>query len=170
MTATAETVTRRRTYETAISNSGPAAFLLDCVPGHLPGGDCDPTGQTGDGSIDVGGASIAPDAATRNATAVRVRVVDDVRGAGVVGAGVCWDLDGDRVCHPEEASARFCGQGPWLTPVEDPRGWVRVEVFVYSGLRHALYCPDAPTQGGTSGGVLDPAAGIYVDFRLPGSP
>lgn len=169
-----DVVTRHRTYETAVTNqvfgiiwTCPTGFVLGAA-GQDP--DCDPAGQTQDGSFDLGGAIFRPDPTTADATGVRVRIVDDAWGGGAVAGFVCITYDDNHICPEEDGwplNEVFCGASSTL-PLEPGGGW-SILVFVHGSSGQALYCDpaDAPT-GGTSGGVLTEEGGVYADFTVPG--
>lgn len=157
-------VTLRATYETARPNAWPVGLVWACPTGYLLGlagqeADCDPTGQTQDGSIDLGGAVFVnddPGGPLADTTRLRLAVVDDVFGAGVVAATFC--IDG--VCDEEtENQGTFCGDSG---VIEVPDGWSDVVVWVWGPTGQALHCDIQEALGGTSGGVLTEDGGIFL--------
>lgn len=169
--AGAETVTRHRTYETAVTNGFPGGWLLvDCAPGYGPASDdCDPSGATEDGSVDVGGVVIPADGTADGATEVQVRIVDDVWGAGAVAGYVCaLGFAHDSCAEQQSGFELFCGES---SPVSPHTGEIKeVHVTVLGTWWQVVACdPAMAPTGGTSGGVINPAAGIYAEFGVPGS-
>lgn len=168
-------VTRHRTYETALNNLQPYFFLLNCPTGYVleeagQEGDCDPTGQTQDGSIDVGGVAIYPDEATENATKVRVRIVDDVWGPNAVAGYACVLTSPHQFCaqdsYPPDKTS-FCGDSGWELDTFDG-DWHVLYVWVLGAVHQHYMCePYDAITGGTSGGVLTEDGGIYADFVVP---
>lgn len=105
---------------------------------------------------------------------VQVSVVDDVHGAGTIGAHVCSDVDNNYVaCETDkgEFDASFCdGNSAVLSHDGDADddghsdfgfGFV---VFLNGPLAQTMDCSesDVSAVGAISGGVLDPAAGIFL--------
>lgn len=154
-------VTLRATYEV-----GPLPGVWTCIPGSLLDG-CDPTGLSQDGSIDAGGARWFPDEVPEGVDVVQASIVDDVWGANVIAANLFTCAGGNAICGDEEqgeVSVIFCGTSP---PVDIPAApaWEQVGVFLGYAVWQYTVCDftDAPT-GATTGGVLDPAGGIFVTF------
>lgn len=105
--------------------------------------------------------------------AVQVSIVDDVWGAGVVGGIACMDVDVDYVCGDEskgELGATFCGTGPVFESTTDTNGNGHNDLggrflVILSGVAFQSFdCSDNPEKFGISGGVLDPAGGIFLTF------
>lgn len=148
-------VSQRRTYELAAHNNG-AGFVLDCPLGTGGVLGCDPTGQAQDGSVDLGGAVFVPPD-DHAVSSVSIQVFDD-RSRTVFGQ-VCQDVNADGVCGDQhDLFYPFCDTTGVL-PVRGP-----VVVFVYGVVDTTLNC--APSLGATTGGVLDPSAGIFATFSV----
>lgn len=154
-------VTMHRTYEL-----GPTFFVWSCPPGDA-GLDCDPTGQTQDDSIDLGGVQIFAEDVPVGVDTVQASVVDDVWGAGVVAGFLCTEENGDNICGDTEAGEvqqNFCGQSEVMDIPPAPN-WEKVDVFVSFPVWQVEHCdPTAAPTGATSGGVANPAAGIFITF------
>lgn len=143
----------------------------------------DPTGLTTDERLDLGGCTWMfpasggePDPMEDTRTVdkewnrAEPAIVDDVWGIGVGGV-VCNDGDGDGVCgelHEDEQVAAFCSSPALLTSEKDWDGdghddfGASLRVEVNGPLRQALQCEPQTAPTGTSGGLLNPAAGIFV--------
>lgn len=128
-----------------------------------PNEDCDPTGLTQDDSIDTGGAIFLPDEVAPGATSLQASIVDDVFGSDTTAGYLCTDQNDNNVCgETDQGEVRelFCGASP-VVPIPTPDKWDAAVVF-------ASYPGWMVTQGcdgfGTTGGVLDPAGGIYATF------
>lgn len=153
-------ITIHRTYEVGFTYAG-----VHCVPGYATV-DCDPTGQTQDGSIDASVVWYEKAAGDLPAgvDAVQASVIDDIFGPGIIGGHICTDEggDGNDICgEAHETNEAFCGQS---SVVDIPRIWQAVGVFLGGPVRQTLSCD--PTQGiATSGGVLNPAGGVYLIFE-----
>lgn len=143
---------------------GPTFFVWSCPPGDA-GLGCDPTGQTQDGSIDLGGVQIFAEDVPRGVDSVQAAVVDDVFGPGSVAGFLCTEEDGNNVCGETdkgEAAQVFCGSSSTLSIPPAPN-WEKTDVFVsYYGWE--LTDCDLADGFATSGGVLNPNAGIFVTF------
>lgn len=140
-------ITVHKCYE-----SGPPPGLVVSHP--------DPTGQTCDGTIDVGGVIAASPPVGHAVTGVQISVVDDVWASGAVGAFVCQDTNGDGICGGEgEPAESFCGDSGVLSATIEP------VVFLHGPVQQAQDCDaqQAPT-GATTGGVLGPSGGIFFTF------
>lgn len=97
-------------------------------------------------------------------------VVDDVFGREVGGL-VCADLDHDHICGNQEDGEplhRFCGTSPVVEPGADTDGdghgdlgW-GLFVAVNDWYHQTLSCDPFTAPQSTTGGVLDPAGGIFV--------
>lgn len=124
--------------------------------------DCDPTDQTGDGSIDVGGVVIEPDDVPADVTHIRVSIVDDLFGPGRVGGDLCVSSDQPNICgYPGDITEEFCGStGPHRLPAD----WKAVAVFVEGAIEQHLNGCD-PTAYATTGGVVDAEGGIFATFE-----
>lgn len=164
-------VTVRRTYEVAAHNVAVPWLGWTCPTGHLleqagEEPDCDPTDQTQDGSIDLGGALFESGPRTADATSVRISIVDDAFGGGVVAGHVCVDHDQDNVCgYGYDQSVIFCGDSPDLRLRGGP--WT-IAVFVGGGVRAELWgCDVTEAPAATSGGLLTEDGGVYADFTVP---
>lgn len=106
----------------------------------------------------------------------QVSVVDDVWGSGIVGGFFCNDSDDTHTCddaNPDERLVDFCGESPVVTAESDTDGDGRKDfgfhifVVLAGPVMQVLNCPaDATTNpiGATTGGVLDPAGGIYMTY------
>lgn len=167
-------ITEHRTYETALHNYGAVALAWTCPTGFVTGQvgepDCDPTGTTQDGSIDLGGFVVTrdeDDATMDDISAVTISIVDDVWGPGVVSGSAGTDEDDDNIAGEEdegEARVDFCGDSAPMDVSGAHSDWVAIAGFVWGGVKQALDCDITAASGGTSGGVLDPAAGVFVTF------
>lgn len=127
----------------------------------------DPAGVTDDGNFQTGGAKWFGEDLPVGVDAVQVSVVDDVWGAGVIGASLATDVDDNSIYGEEEqgeVAVQFCGNSPVVDLIPTP-GWAALIVFVGQPYRQYLNCDplDAPT-GATTGGVLDPAGGVFGTF------
>lgn len=152
----------------------------------------DPTGLTADGAINndscifefpdsdpgrdtTGDINEAFGFATSGALVVegqygsaQAAIVDDVFGTNV-GGTVAADLDHDTGFGGEgEPSVEFCGTSPVLTSDADVNGdghadfgWA-VAVFTHGPVGQAMFCDPVAGPTGTSGGILNPAGGIYL--------
>lgn len=124
----------------------------------------DPTGLTADGTIDLGGAVIFPEDVPDGVNTVQASIVDDIWGPGAVAGWLCVDVNGDSICDPEddEPSLFFCGDSV-VVDIPAAPGWNFINIIVAGSFTQALICDitAAPT-GGTHGGVLDPAGGIFA--------
>lgn len=97
-------------------------------------------------------------------------IVDDVYGSAVGGA-VCADFNHDHLCgDPDEGEPleTFCGTSPTITVGQDTDGdghddfgWGLV-VGVNGPFWQALNCDATAAPASTTGGVMDPAGGIFV--------
>lgn len=161
--------TLHRTYEFAHHNQGPFWAAGDCITGEETGGAlaCDPTGQMQDGSFDVGGVwEHQHDPEVPHGTdGVQVRVVDDIWGGGVLAASLCTDDDDDQLCGETgegEVRVTFCGDSPSISL---SGMWHIAVAVVGGGVRQALWCDINDAPAATSGGVLDPDAGIFLTFE-----
>lgn len=145
----------------------------------------DPAGVTQDGYISWGGCGwefVDTDTGdypvfsqfrdvTGEYTSLQLAIVDDVFGS-TVGGFACGDVDSNYVCGEDDKNeivAQFCGTSPTFTAVGDADGDGHEDfggfmgTFVNGPYRQAMNCDatEAPT-GATSGGVLDPAGGIFM--------
>lgn len=146
--------------------SAAGAPASDASGPEAPQASCDPAGQTQDGSIDVGGAVVRSGDVPDGVRSLQTDIVDDVFGADAVGGLVCNDRDGDLICGETadgELRANFCGTTPPLT-IPPPRDWHAVVVFVNGPVAQTIDCDAAAAPTATTGGVLDPAAGIFLAF------
>lgn len=152
--------------------------------------DPDPTGLTEDGTLnwggcvwwfpdaDPGGESVLdpivqPRPVDGEHAVLQVAIVDDVF-ASQLGGRICSDADHDFMCGEDdegEINDRFCGgSSPVFVSDDDADGdghpdfGFSVGVFVNGPLNQNLYCGATTTNpvGATTGGVLDPAGGIYL--------
>lgn len=106
--------------------------------------DCDPTGQTEDGSIDLGGIILRD---LDGVSAVEAHVTDDVFG-DAVGGRLCEDHDDNNICgEPDkgEALLPFCETGGVLGVGLDT---VSIGIFVNGSYGQAEHCD--PTEAPTS--------------------
>lgn len=151
----------------------------------------DPTGLTRDGSInDTVCAFHTPDSdpgensdlgpfhfALSGVTTIdgqysqaQASIVDDVFGPAIGGA-MCADFNHDHICgDPDEGepATTFCGTSPTIKVGQDTDGdghddfgWGLV-VGVNGYVGQALNCNSVEAPTSTSGGVLDPAGGMFV--------
>lgn len=98
-------------------------------------------------------------------------IVDDLFGAGTVGGVVAADFDHNTVFGEDdkgEPSTTFCGTSSMLETGNDTDGdghpdfgWA-VAVFTNGPVRQVLNCDAVQAPTATTGGVLDPAGGIYL--------
>lgn len=148
-----------RTYE-----FGPPGdyIIIQCVTGNEQlGTDCDPTGTTQDGSIDLGGAIFSGEELA-GFTTVEASIVDDVFGSGTVGFWLCAHIEGSGACDdPGELMGQFCGSSGAQTL---PDGYDSFTVFVNGAIFQALDCDATQAPTSTSGGLLDPSGGIFLSF------
>lgn len=154
---------------------------------HLEYTTADPTGLTSDGTLNQGGclwefsdsAQSPPSSAIEGQRPVtgeysrfQLSVVDDVF-SSQLGATACMDIDNDRICGESsegEVGFSFCGtSGVHGAEIGDTDGDGHADlgsnlmVFLNGPRRQALNCDAvANPVGGTSGGVLDPAGGLYL--------
>lgn len=150
-------LTVHQTYEEAHHNQG--GFFLVFR-------EDDPTGQTQDGTLDLGGTAFFPEDVEPGVDSLQASIVDDIYGAGTVVGWICSDENGDNLCDPadEEISSFFCGQSQVVSIPPSP-DWHFVIVGVGGPLSQALLCdPSQAPLGGTSGGVLNPNGGIFGTF------
>lgn len=151
----------------------------------------DPTGATDDGAINKGvcafhtpasdpgeGSDLGPAHVLLNGvttiegqySVAQASVVDDVYG-NAVGGALCADFNHDHLCgDPEEGEplTTFCGTSPPITVGQDSDdndhddfGWGLV-VGVNGPVWQALNCDPVAAPASTTGGVMDPAGGIFV--------
>lgn len=168
----------RCTYESggmdfwAVSASDPAGLTED---GDVAIGGCawtfpdaDPGGADGPPLTDLTGTGLIVSGEYSEAQA---SLVDDVFGPEV-GADLASDADHDGgFGDPEkgEFSATFCTQSPVFTSDIDHDGdghpdlAFQIAVFLNGPYAQALNCdPVANPVGATTGGILDPAGGIFM--------
>lgn len=161
-------------------------YEVGTVSGHLEYTTADPTGLTDDGYVNQGGclwefaatAQAPPSSAIEGQVPVdgeyssfQLAVVDDVFGPAL-GANACLDVDNDRICGEDdegEVSFAFCGTSPVIEPEIDSDGnghqdlGSNLMVFLNGPHHQVTNCdPSANPYGGTTGGVLDPAGGLFL--------
>lgn len=156
----------QRTYEVGPIEVG----AVTCI-GNPQGltGSCDPTGQTQDGSIDVGGAIFTADDLPDGVDAFQATIVDDIWGPDVVSGDMCTDEDGNDVCGETdkgEVEEEFCGSSSVVSIPPVPN-FDSATVFVegpQEQTTNGCSTTAAPT-GATTGGVLNPNGGIFITFQ-----
>lgn len=161
-------------------------YEVGTVSGHLEYTTDDPTGLTSDGYVNQGGclwefsatAEDPPSSAIEGQVPVdgeygsfQLSVVDDVFGPAL-GARACLDVDNNRICGEDEkgeVSFSFCGTSPVIEPELDTDGndhpdlGSNLMVFLNGPHHQALDCdPTVNPWGGTTGGILDPAGGLFL--------
>lgn len=106
----------------------------------------------------------------------QVSVIDDVWGPGIVGGFFCNDSDDTHTCddaNPDERLVNFCGSTPVVPAEADTDGDGRRDfgfhlfVVLAGPVMQVLNCPEHATTnpvGAISGGVLDPAGGIFMTY------
>lgn len=100
---------------------------------------------------------------------VQASIVDDVWGSGALGGSIFADLNHDHMSGLDgEPVHSFCGTSPVLELGQDTDGdghadfgW-GVVVSVNGYVSQALNCDPVEAPTSTTGGVLDPAGGIFV--------
>lgn len=155
--------TKHRTYELGTPGDH---LVSNCVAATVADG-CDPTGATPDGSVDLGGFVWTPEDLPTGTDAVQVTVCDDVWGCEAVGGRVCVDVNAHNVCgetHAHEPYVPFCGGGSPVVSLPSGSSFGAVVLFLNGPEEQNTRCfPDAPA-GATTGGIVDPAAGVYASF------
>lgn len=165
-TAGASTLTLHATYEiTPFTMTG----LVDTQP--------DPVGVTPDGYWDLNGVLFSCPQVQGSYVVVedsnhdgcgtwnelQAMIVDDVWGSNAVFGMVCVDGNGDFICEdtPAEPKSFFCGTSPVIDFEPYEEGSITVWLGGTTG--QAMYCDpgDAPT-GAETGGILNPAGGVYI--------
>lgn len=151
-------LTVHKTYEEAVHNTAGLILVQQFD---------DPTGQTQDGTLHLGGAGFYPEDVVPGVDSVQASIVDDVYGAGTVVGWITSDENGNNIGGEEEhgeVSVFFCGQSQPVSIPPSP-DWYFIIIGVGGEIHQALICnPAAAPTGGTSGGVLNPAGGIYATF------
>lgn len=138
-------------------------------------GVCPPA--TNDGWCDIGGTEFfcnPPEGSIDDArepgcdfTLAQVSIVDDLWGAGVVVGIVATDVNGNHITGEEdegEVSETFCGDSSSfdIPDLEGPN-YASIAIFLPGPDAQATNCdPAAAPTGATTGGILDPAGGIFV--------
>lgn len=154
---------------------------------HLEYTTDDPTGLTSDGTLNQGGclwefsdsAQSPPTSAIEGQREVsgeysrfQLALVDDVFGPEL-GASACMDIDNNRICGEDEKGEigfTFCGtSGVHGDEIGDTDGdghpdlGSNLMLFLNGPRRQALNCDaTANPVGATTGGILDPAGGIFL--------
>lgn len=149
----------------------------------------DPTGLTEDENVNVGGCGWTfPDAdpggedpltdvvggnlvVRGEYSQAQASVTDDIFGPAV-GADIASDADHDHTFGEEdedEFRVSFCGTSPLFTSDVDHDGdghpdlAFELALFLNGPVRQALNCdPFANPVGATTGGILDPAGGVFM--------
>lgn len=149
------------TEDGAINNGGCLWTMPDSDPGEDTG-DCPTCGlehHAIDGARELQGEySIA-----------QASIVDDVYGSGVIAGAIAGDFDHDHVVGEEgEPLFNFCGTSPVVESTQDADGdghddfgW-GLFVAYHGPINQALQCDATQAPTSTTGGVLDPAGGIYL--------
>lgn len=142
----------RRTYE------APPVLGYAAYPDH--------TGLTQDEEINVGGVvfTIKVDGEEPVEVSLQGEIVDDLFGPDAVGGEFCVDLNQDGwMCDGDagERSGPFCGSSPPV-PFRLAPGVTKVLVFLHAADFQVRKCDPAAAPTATTGGVLDPAGGIFL--------
>lgn len=96
---------------------------------------------------------------------ISVDLIDDVWGAGIVGGAVCTDADGDGMaCGANEFHKTFCGSSGELKGTVDLTAVEALIVFTNGPVNQAAECDGAAAPAAAMGGIIDPAAGMFVTF------
>lgn len=144
----------------------------------------DPTGLTPDGGLNVGGCMFefhANDPWTDieegipvdgEYTILQVAVVDDIFSTAI-GGSICNDVNGDLVCgaaDENEISTSFCGTSEVHEALVDTNGDGHKDfgnygtTFLNRPVGQALNCDPVAGPAATTGGILDPAGGIFMSL------
>lgn len=126
----------------------------------------DPLGIMQDEEINVGGVVFAVLVQGPHDVTVSFQpaIVDDIFGSGTVGGEICVDVNQNgRSCESDygERLGGFCGEGSKEDRLLRP-GLTRVVVFINGPYFQAKDCEPSEAPSATSGGVLDPAGGVYL--------
>lgn len=159
-----EPLTIHRTYEAVTER------WADCTARD------DPSGLTADGFLNVNCVVLHDDELGSHDGHVQVATVDDVFGAGTVGAYVAFydcdphNDDADRlpaICQQVgeagEFGGSFCGTSPvYETPPD--AAWNHLVVGLNGAASQAMDCDPTSTPTATTGGVLNPGGGVFATF------
>lgn len=105
---------------------------------------------------------------------ITVSIVDDVYGSGAVGGAICTEAandDYDHVACDEglltggEINEEFCNGGPFTVTVEEISEVDAIVVYTNGPKNQADHCDLLLAQTATTGGILDPAGGVYISFE-----